>query len=120
FTLGSSTVAIYHLSNVPAVSKAPTGGNFKTVSEQILAPPANVVTINGAAVPLPTSPATYFLGVRIHPDNKVTQLNQPKNALQVIHRVGPPQARLSASGIISAPNSGQFPVAPGGNTVGIS
>ena len=78
------------------------------------------MTINGAAVTLPTSPGTYYLGVVIDPNSTITQLSLPSNAFQVIHVVGPPSKFLTAAGIISAGNTGQFPTAPSGGTVGIS
>jgi hypothetical protein len=120
FTLGSQIVTTYEVPNIPGVSQTPTGGNFNTFATQILSPPTNVFTIDGAAVTLPTSPRTFFLGVVVDPDHDVNMLSRPKNALQAIRVVGPPRRVLSASGPISAPNTGQFPSAPTGETVGIS
>jgi hypothetical protein len=120
FTLGSSIVASYTVPNVAPVSESPTGGNYQTINDQNLTALGNVYTLSGAAVTLPTSPGTYYLGVVIDPDHKLEQLSLPKNALQAIHVVGPPQKILTSSGIISSGNTGQFPTAPTGNAVGIS
>jgi hypothetical protein len=120
FTLGSSVVAKYTVSNIPAVSEAPTRAKYRTFASQILPAPANVITIAGTAVTLPTSPGNYYLGVVIDPDNDIKQLKRPANAFEVIHVVGPARKTLSASGVVSTGNTGQFPVAPSGESVGVN
>jgi hypothetical protein len=120
FTLGSSIIASYSVSDIPPVSEAPTRANYRTFATQILTAPQNVVTIDGTAVTLPTSPRTYFIGVVIDPDNNIKQLSRPGNSFEVIKVVGPPRKTLSASGIVSSSNTGQFPTAPTGEPVGIS
>jgi hypothetical protein len=78
------------------------------------------VNINGSAVTLPTMPTKYFLGVVVDPNGSIKQLSLPRNAFQVIHVVGPPIPHLPPAGVVSAPNTAQFPTAAGGGTVGIS
>ena len=46
-------------------------------------------TFTGAAVTLPTSPGTYFLGIVVDPNNKLNQLSLPANRLEQIRVVGP-------------------------------
>ena len=49
----------------------------------------NVINFPGTPATLPTSPATYFLGVVIDPNNLVNQLSLPSNRLEQIRAVGP-------------------------------
>jgi len=120
FTLGSSIVASYTVDSIPAVSQTPTKGNYKTFAQLILSQPANVVTINGAAVTLPTSPRKYFLGVVVDPLGKIKQLSLPQNNFSLIRVVGgPPASGLPPAGVVSAANTDQFPTAPSGNVIGL-
>ena len=119
FTLGSSIVASYTVDSVPAVSQAPTLGNYKTFAKLIINQPANVVTISGSAVTLPTSPARYFLGVVIDPDGTLNQLSLPKNNFELIHVVGPKSKHLPPAGVVSSPNTEQFPNPPSGTPIGV-
>jgi hypothetical protein len=120
FTLGSSIVASYTVNSVPAVSQTPTLGNFRTFAKLIINQPANVVTIPGTAVTLPTSPAKYFLGVVIDPNGAINQLSLPKNNFELIHVVGPKTEHLPAAGVVSSANTGQFPNPPSGTPIGVS
>jgi hypothetical protein len=119
FTLGSSIVASYTVDSVPAVSQTPTRGNYKTFAKLIIDKPANVVTIPGLAVTLPTSPARYYLGVVIDPNGTINQLNLPKNNFELIHVVGPKTKHLPPAGVVSSPNTGQFPNPPSGTLIGV-
>ena len=120
FTLGSSIVAQYTVNSIPAVSQQPTGGNFQTFAQQILSLPANVVTVGGTAVTLPTSPKKYFLGVVVDPQGKINQLSLPRNNFAQIHVVGGSGSEtLPPSGIVSSPNVNPFPIAPSGNVIGL-
>ncbi len=119
FTLGSSIVASYSVSNIPPVSQAPTRGNYKTFASQNLFPPANVVTILGQAVTLPTSPGTYYLGVVIDPAQQLKQISRPRNPFEAFHVIGPAVNNLPPTGIISNATTSQFPTPPSGGTVGI-
>jgi hypothetical protein len=118
FTLGSSIVALYTVDNIPSVSETPTGGNYKTFAQKIVNTPANVVTISGSPVTLPTSPATYFLGVVVDPNGTLNQLRLPSNVFSLIHTVGPKNAGLPPAGVINSGNTGAFPNAPNGEIIG--
>ncbi len=79
--------------------------NFKTFAQQILTQPPNVVTINGAAVTLPTSPSKYLPG-RGGRSQWQDQPAQPaQERLQLIHVVGPPNNVLPPAGVVSAANT---------------
>jgi hypothetical protein len=119
FTLGSSIIASYTINSIPAVSQTPTRGNFKTFAKRIVAPPQNVVTIEGANVTLPTSPGTYFLGVVIDPNGTLNQLSLPRNSFELIHTVGPPLKTLPPAGVVSTPSVNQFPNPPTGTLIGV-
>jgi hypothetical protein len=124
FTAGSSIVALYTLnetpalSSIPSASETPTGGNILSYAQN-LTPPGNVVTITGAPVTLPTSPATYFLGVVVDPFGLIKQLSVPKNNFTLIHDVGPPIPNLPPAGVVSAANNFPFPEPASGNLIGI-
>ena len=119
FTLGSSIIASYTVDSVPAVSSAPSSGNFKTLAKMIVNQPQNVVTISGAAVTLPVSPAKYFIGVVIDPNGVINQLSVPSNNFELIHVVGPKTEFLPPAGVVSSPNTGQFPIPPSGELIGV-
>jgi len=114
------------IDNIPAVSETPTKGNYKTFAEQIVTPPDNVVSIhftqpnsNGLYTLSTPPPGKYYLGVLVDPDGLIKQLSLPKNALQAIHVVGPPIKHLPPAGVVSSANTGQFPSAAGGESVGV-
>ncbi len=119
FTLGSSIVASYTVESIPAVSETPTGGNYQTFATLIVNQPNNVVTISGTAVTLPASPRKYFLGVVVDPEGTIDQLSVPKNNFTLIRVVGPGSRHLPPAGVVSAPNTGQFPNSPSGELIGV-
>jgi hypothetical protein len=119
FTLGSSIIASYTINSVPGVSQAPTSGNFKTFATLITNAPENTVTISGAPVTLPASPATYFVGVVIDPNGAINQLSVPSNSLELIHVVGPKTRFLPPAGVVSSANTEQFPNPPSGALIGV-
>jgi hypothetical protein len=130
FSLGSSIVGLYTLpAGIPGQSEAPVrnsarhharlyGSNLNTNN---VTPGNNVETFTGAAVTLPTSPSTYFLGVVIDPYNTIKQLSLPANRLELIHTVGPATSGLPPAGVVSTPPSPvpQFPNPPDGVTIGL-
>ena len=63
-----------------------------------LNPLNNTFTFTGPAVTLPTSPATYFLGVVVDPYGKIKQLSLPKNPLAEIHAWARPSAACRRPG----------------------
>ncbi len=119
FTLGSSIVASYTVDDIPAVSQTPTGGNYKTFASHIIDQANNVVTISGSAVTLPASPAKYFLGVVVDPAGAISQLSVPSNNFTLIRVVGPKSKHLPPAGVVSSPNTGQFPNPPSGTLIGV-
>jgi len=118
FTVGSSIVALYNIANIPAASQTPTGGTLGTL-DQNLNLPGNVVSFTGPAVTLPTSPATYFLGVVVDPFNQLKQSNGAQKGLTLIHNVGPAIPNLPPAGVVSAANTNLFPLPPTGQLIGI-
>ncbi len=120
FTIGSTIILpIQTIStNIPALSETPTSGNPATFGEQNLLPPGNVVEFTMAPVTLPTVPSTYYLGVVIDPYGTLNQLSLPRNALELIHRVGPPITHLPPAGTVSAANTEPFPIPASGELIG--
>lgn len=107
--------------DIPALSNTPTSGNPATFGEENLVPPSNIVTFTIPPVTLPSSPSFYYLGVVVDPFGTLTQLSVPKNALELIHTVGPPIPHLpaaSSAGQVVTPLTGQFPIPADGELVG--
>jgi hypothetical protein len=120
FTVGSSIVALYSLqTNIPPASAVPPGGLISAFS-QTVSPLNDTFTFTGPAVTLPTSPATYFLGVVVDPFGKIPQLSLPANPLAQIHTVGPPVNGLPPAGVVSTSNSNPFPFPASGTFIGIN
>ena len=120
FTVGSSIIASYTVTNVPAASKAPTGGNFRTVNQRKPHGPAKHRDHYGGVITLSTTPKHYYLGVVVDPTGAIKQLSLPANALQAIHDVGPPIRHLPPAGVISNANTEQFPSPASGVPVGFA
>jgi hypothetical protein len=118
FTVGSSIVALYTITNIPSAAETPTGGSFVTYPLNVTVS-GNIATINGTPVTLPTSPATYFVGVVVDPFGKVKQISVPKNPFALSRNVGPPIADLPPAGVVSTANTNPFPEPPTGNLIGI-
>ncbi len=129
FNLGSSIVGLYTLpTGIPGQSDAPVS-NSATHHARLyrskpytnnVTPLNNVVTYTGAAVTLPTSPSTYYLGVVVDPYNTLHQLALPANRLELIRTVGPNTSGLPAAGVVSTPLSPvpQFPNPSDGVPIG--
>jgi hypothetical protein len=125
FNSGSSVIALYDVPNVPAQSLVPS---IRPVPDDAnLNPPVNIVTIAGADVTLPTSPAVYFLGVVIDPAGQIKQLPRgpqfvrPRNPFSLPKQVGPPIVGLPPAGVLVAGGASNTPVFPfpfGGNPIG--
>ena len=127
FNLGSSIVALYTLpQGIPGQSSTPVQGTARhhrrlrggLASDNNVVPARNVETFTGTAVTLPASPDTYFLGIVIDPNNKLTQLSMPSNRLEQIRPVGPPIPGLPPAGVVSAPLVLKFPNPPDGTPIG--
>src|SRR5271166_1292112 len=128
FTLGSSIVALYTLpAGIPGQSSAPVKNSARhharlygsTIYNNNVTPAQNVETFTGAAVTLPTSPSTYYLGLVIDPNNTLKQLSLPANRLELIRTVGPATSGLPPAGVVSTtPLSQPFPNPPDGVPIG--
>jgi hypothetical protein len=126
FNLGSSIVALYTLpTGIPGQSSAPTRNSLRHHRRLFganpinnVTPGINVETFTGAPVTLPASPATYFVGLVIDPNNTLQQLSVPANRLEQIRPVGPPIPGLPPAGVVSAPLSQAFPNPPDGVPIG--
>ena len=129
FNLGSSIVALYTLpAGIPGQSSAPVKNSARhharlygsKIYNNNVTPAQNVETFTGAAVTLPTSPSTYYLGLVIDPNNTLTQLSLPANRLELIRTVGPATSGLPPAGVVSTPLSPvpQFPNPPDGILIG--
>ena len=119
FTLGSSIIASYTINSIPAVSQAPTSGNFKTFAKLIINAASERRDDLGHAVTLPTSPATYFLGVVIDPNGTINQLSLPKNSFELIHVVGPKTKFLPPAGVVSSPTPSSSPIRRAAQLIGV-
>lgn len=118
FTLGSSIVAEYTVDNIPGVSRTPTRGDYKTFAKNVITPPNNVVTIDGAPVTLPASPGVYYLGVVVDPAGSFRQLSLPVNPFALSRKVGPPIRNLPPAGVEGPVGVGVFPTPPAGQLIG--
>jgi hypothetical protein len=125
FNSGSSIIALYNVPNVPSQARVPS--ITPVFGDANLIPPVNVVTIAGADVTLPTTPAVYFIGVVIDPFGqikqlqKVPQFTRPRNPFSLAHQVGPPIVGLPPAGVLVAGGAANTPVFPfpfGGNPIG--
>ena len=129
FNLGSSIVGLYTLpTGIPGSSDTPVSNNAKhharlyrsKLYTNNVTPGNNVVTYTGAAVTLPASPATYYLGVVVDPYNTLNQLALPANRLELIRTVGPATSGLPPAGVVSTPLNPvpQFPNPSDGVLIG--
>lgn len=128
FGPGSSIVASYTVSNIPSIAGVPS----QTVSNGSanINTPSNIVTISGSPVTLPNSPATYYLGVVIDPDNKIQQIGSGgrigrfktgSKQFSLIQSVGPPIAGLPPAGVVTpggSANNNPFPFPAAATIVG--
>jgi hypothetical protein len=127
FNLGSSIVALYTIPTaIPAGSSAPIrlGRRHPRIFTSALTNNVNngvnVINFQGAPATLPTSPATYFLGVVIDPNNLINQLSLPANRLEQIRTVGPANGGLPPAGVNSSALTSLFPNPPDGVTIGVT
>jgi hypothetical protein len=127
FNLGSSIVALYTIPTaIPAGSSAPirlgrrhprifTAALTNNVNNGV-----NVINFPGTPATLPTSPARYFLGVVIDPNNMVNQLSLPSNRLEQIRVVGQTNGGLPPAGVNSSALTQLFPNPPDGVPIGVT
>ncbi len=91
FGPGSSIVAQYSVTSLPAQSKAPNLD--QSFAQQTVNLPPNITTIVGAPVTLPVLPKKYFLGV-------VTVIDGEISPMVAIRKVGPPIRGLPPAGVL--------------------
>ncbi len=125
FGPGSSILAEYTVPNIPAAASVPS--QVQVIGDQNLNPPNNIVTIAGAPIELPTSPATYYIGVVVDPTNQIKQLQgvgsfrASHNPFSLAARVGPPIVGLPPAGVAPAGSvvtTQEFPFPASGASVG--
>ncbi len=112
FNAGVSRIATYTVTDIPSIASVSTGGTL--VGDININPQANVVTINGSPVTLPTSPRNYYIGVVVDPNNTIHQIHSisgnASRVLQQVHKVGPPIPGLLPAGVnVTAPSNQPFP-----------
>jgi hypothetical protein len=110
FGPGDTILSKFTVSSLAPLSTVPS---FDTVLGNVnITDPANVLTLQGAPVTLPTSATGYFLGVIVDPDNRIREIHEvgqgPSSALSPVVQVGPPIPGLPPAGVVSSP-------APAGN-----
>ena len=117
FTSGSSVLASYTVANIPGTSAVSSGTQI--LGDTNLDPQNNTVTINGAALTLPTAPKVYFIGVVVDPNHTIKQIRGiaavSSDALSLPAQVGPPIKGLPPAGVIYAgagANNLPFPYPP--------
>jgi hypothetical protein len=118
FNSGSSIIATYTVSNVPAISQVSSGSQVLALAN--LNPQQNTVTITGAPLTLPTMPKVYFIGVFIDPNHTIKQIHNiggaaGSNKLSFAQQVGPPIKGLPPAGVLYAgggANNLPFPYPP--------
>ncbi|MDR3633787.1 MAG: hypothetical protein P4L84_08115 [Isosphaeraceae bacterium] len=103
FGPGSSILGTYTVANIPAASTS--ASQVQITGDTNLNPQSNIVTINGGIITLPTSPAKYYIGVVIDPQNKIKQLQSVggfragHSPFSLAHVVGPPITNLPPAGV---------------------
>jgi len=116
FNSGSTVVASYTVANVPPKSLSPS--KTPQYGDVNLVPPANIVTIAGSPVTLPTTPGRYYIGVVIDPTLQIKQIQnvptfvRPRNPFSLPHVVGPPIKGLPPAGVVTPGGVGNIPVFP--------
>lgn len=89
FGPGDKILATYTVGNIPPLSAVSTTVPFDDALN--VQTPSNVVTLNGKAVTLPSTPNVYFLGVKIDPNKTLKQQGfHPSPRFDAFTKVGPP------------------------------
>ena len=116
FTAGSSVVAIYTVGDIPGEGQVSSIG--PVYNDANVTPLNNVVTITGAPVTLPASPAQYYIGVVIDPTGAIKQLQnlpsftKPTNPFELATVVGPNTSGLPPAGVGTAGGVSNVPTFP--------
>jgi hypothetical protein len=121
FGPGDTVLQRFTVSTVPPLSTVPMANTV--LGDVSINVPANIITLAGGNVTLPTGPSEYFIGVVVDPDNQIREISEigrgPNPVLEPIRRVGPPIPNFPPAGVLSdpAPPSNVFPIAPFGPIV---
>lgn len=126
FNLGSTIVGTYTISggldginSTPLPNVARHGRGVRWLqANNIVTPRANVTTLSGLKMTLPTSPSTYYIGVVVDPNNLLNLPNQPTNRLQLIQRVSTTPGQAPTV-VTSAAASQPFENPPDGVPIGV-
>jgi hypothetical protein len=112
FRTGSSVVATYTIANINSASSVI--GHHSVLGDNSLDGPSNIVTINGDAVTLPTSPSRYYLGVVIDPNNTIIEqkTHRPTNRLQGVRLIASVPGGLPPTNVTTTPSTALFPNPP--------
>lgn len=114
FGPGDTVISTFTIDNIRPVSVAPTQN--LVLGDSGIDTPANVRIVTAPIATLPVSPATYFIGLRIDPNNQIRQISDLTKArsadLDLIQNVGPNTAGLPPAGVLSssAPIANLFPI----------
>jgi len=107
---GDAVLATYTVPNIPSLATAPsTTGSLGDLNLQ---PSNNIVTLSGQIITLPSTPKTYYLGVKINPLNTIHQVGQHLTPnFDALVKVGPAIPAVPPSTIIGG-GSGPLPQFP--------
>ncbi|WP_156512641.1 hypothetical protein [Planctomyces sp. SH-PL62] len=127
FNLGSTVVSLYTigggvpgLNSLPLPNAARHGRGFRALQRNnIITPRSNVIAIQGTNVALPTSPASYFVGIVIDPFNKLNLPNQPANRLDLPQRVSTVSGDVAPGGVVGGASPFAFENPVNGLPIGI-
>ena len=108
FGPGDQTLATFTVDDIAPLSTAPTQ-NF-VLGDNSIYDPVNVQTlIADTPVTLPASPAVYYVGVVVDPQNQIAEIGDlgggSSALLEQVHLVSPSGDLLPPAGVIGAPTT---------------
>lgn len=107
FGPGDQTLATFTVGDLAPLSTAPTQ-NFVLGDNSSIYDPVNVTTLTAdSPVTLPASPAVYYVGVVVDPQNQIAEIGDlggaPSALLEQVHLVSPSGDLLPPAGVLGAP-----------------
>jgi hypothetical protein len=122
FGPGDAILATYTVPNIAALASTPSlSANLANANLQ---PGNNTVTLSDQIITLPSTPGTYYLGVKINPLNTIHETGQHRTPkFDAIVKVGPaipgvPPSTDLLTGTMTT--LGQFPFPLGANNAGVT
>ncbi len=118
FGPGDQVLTTYTVDSVPPLSLAPM--QRAVLGNVNIDDPVNVITLPTQLVALPLSPAQYYIGVIVDPENVIREISEigrgPDPSLNPIRPVGPPIPGLPPAGQVALPSNPEnvFPYGPYG------